>query len=164
MLKHRSTALIAAFALSLSACASIVGTKSENLSINSHPDQANVVVKTTTGTPVTSGKTPLSVSLTKGCGYFCGNDYIIEISKEGSSSQTFTIKTTPSGWYVAGNLVFGGLLGYLIIDPLTGAMWTLEKDQITIDLKTASTEGNLNITLLEDIPESARAKMRPVTN
>jgi hypothetical protein len=29
------------------------------------------------------------------------------------------------GWYL-GNIVFGGLVGLLVVDPLTGAMWKLD--------------------------------------
>jgi hypothetical protein len=29
------------------------------------------------------------------------------------------------GWYI-GNILFGGLIGILIVDPLTGAMWKLD--------------------------------------
>lgn len=28
------------------------------------------------------------------------------------------------GWYV-GNIIFGGLIGLLLVDPITGAMWKL---------------------------------------
>jgi hypothetical protein len=29
-----------------------------------------------------------------------------------------------------GNIVFGGLIGLLIVDPATGAMWKLEETQV----------------------------------
>jgi hypothetical protein len=34
-----------------------------------------------------------------------------------------------SGWYF-GNLLFGGVIGMLIVDPLTGAMYNLTPEKI----------------------------------
>lgn len=35
-----------------------------------------------------------------------------------------------NGWYI-GNLLFGGIIGLLIVDPATGAMWTLIPRKLT---------------------------------
>ena len=40
------------------------------------------------------------------------------------------------GWYF-GNLLFGGLIGMVIVDPITGAMYRLEKSYI-LDCTPAS--------------------------
>ena len=45
---------------------------------------------------------------------------------------SFNIKPTPNGWYLAGNFIFGGLLGWLIVDPATGAMWNLKPHHTSI--------------------------------
>ncbi len=42
------------------------------------------------------------------------------------SDDPVTFDTKLDGWYF-GNLIFGGLLGILIIDPATGAMWRLDE-------------------------------------
>ena len=49
---------------------------------------------------------------------------MVEVSKEGFEKKTIQIESKTNGWYI-GNLLFGSLIGFLIIDPLTGAMWTL---------------------------------------
>jgi len=35
-------------------------------------------------------------------------------------------------WYLAGNIVFGGIAGWLIVDPLTGAMWRLSPKEVNV--------------------------------
>ena len=45
-----------------------------------------------------------------------------------------------SGWYW-GNLVLGGLIGMLAVDPATGAMWNIAPDKI--DRKLASGQSAL---------------------
>src|SRR3569833_1632021 len=69
-------------------------------------------------------RTPTKKKHKKKRGYFSGKEYIITIAKSGYRNQTILVKTRPNGWYLAGNLQIGGLIGYLIVDPLTGAMRT----------------------------------------
>ena len=48
--------------------------------------------------------------------------------REGEWWRTITALTLHSGVrHLLGNLVFGGLIGYIIVDPLTGAMWKLDE-------------------------------------
>ncbi len=42
-----------------------------------------------------------------------------------------------NGWY-AGNIVFGGLIGILIVDPATGAMWDIKENNIVMDLSATA--------------------------
>jgi len=68
-----------------------------------------------------------------------------------------------NGWYI-GNLLFGGLIGLLIVDPLTGAMWTLDPKDINLILekKTAGLPSDrraLSVVSLEDVPDYLRDKM-----
>ncbi len=59
------------------------------------------------------------------------------------------------GWYSAGNFIFGGLPGYLLVNPLTGAMFTIEHKRIAAKpgQGTASNDtesGELKVMLLSD--------------
>jgi len=38
------------------------------------------------------------------------------------------------GWYIAGNILVGGLIGWFIVDPITGAMWNLEPENVEMAL------------------------------
>lgn len=73
-----------------------------------------------------SGKTPISVDLNAGDGYFRSAQYVITFEKEGYQTAKRNIKSTIDGWYF-GNILFGGFIG-LLIDPATGAMWKIDQD------------------------------------
>lgn len=68
-----------------------------------------------------------------------------------------------SGWYL-GNVVFGGLIGLLIVDPLTGAMYNLTPDKIEQPLSSSQThvirdKHGLMIVLTEQTTEHEREQM-----
>lgn len=64
------------------------------------------------------------------------------MSKPGYLSQETGIEAGLNGWY-AGIIVFGGLLGLLIIDPATGAMWRINEDSVNATLYPDTPEGRL---------------------
>lgn len=68
-----------------------------------------------------------------------------------------------SGWYF-GNLVFGGLIGMLIVDPLTGAMYNLKPEKIEQPLTASQSEVIRNgegvlVVLASQTTERERAEM-----
>jgi len=145
-------------------CATIMGKNGpELLNVRSTPDQASVVISDESGTKIFEGKTPTSLSLEKKKGYFSGKKYTVKIVKEGYAEHTVTVDTKVNGWYIGGNIVFGGLIGWLIVDPATGAMWSLDTNEINATL--ASNQGAMfessgsGIVLLQDVPLSLRDKM-----
>lgn len=160
----RSTFSIAAVTL-MTGCASIVGDTEQVVTISSTPSSANVTITDEKMVEVHSGKTPMTVQLRKSDGsYFGGKTYTVEISKDGYKSRTMMINSSPNGWYIGGNLIFGGLIGWLIVDPMTGAMYNLSPDVIDATLGesvTRAEDGKSEITLvlLEDVPSEMREKM-----
>lgn len=92
-----------------------------------HSDKAEFIVSNKTGGQVHSGTTPATVTLPAKAGYFSGETYKVVYSRTGFSTTTTSLDTDLNGWYL-GNLVFGGLIGFLIVDPLTGAMWRLPEE------------------------------------
>ncbi|PMR69401.1 hypothetical protein [Halomonas heilongjiangensis] len=150
---------------SMTGCASIVGDKDQSITINSTPSKAQVLIIDETSKEVFAGETPTTVQLRKADGsYFGGKSYTVHIAKEGFQERTMMINSTPNGWYIGGNLVFGGLIGWLIVDPFTGAMYNLTPDQIntTLGESVASNDngGNeINLVLLQDVPASLQDEM-----
>lgn len=149
----------------LASCATIMGKSApETLSVRSTPDQASVVITDESGTKIFEGKTPTSLPLEKKKGFFSGKKYDVKILKEGYSEKIVTVDTKVGGWYV-GNLLFGGVIGFLIIDPATGAMWTLNTNEVNVSFDeikqgTITKPSNAtNIVLLQDVPFSLRDKM-----
>ena len=116
----------------LSGCASIIGSNQKLISLKTNPEDAKVLIWDESGMVVFKGNTPTQITLKSGTAYFNGYDYVVLFTKEGFPNRNVTISSTVSGWYF-GNIIFGGLIGMLIIDPLTGAMWTLGPKEIIID-------------------------------
>jgi hypothetical protein len=107
-------------------CASIFGKSTWPVTLNSNPSGAKVVVKDHNDQIVHQGVTPSTVTLSSSAGYFRPAHYSLEFSKKGYPTQTIPLSASMSGWYM-GNILIGGLMGMLVIDPATGAMWKLEE-------------------------------------
>ncbi|UJP03554.1 MAG: hypothetical protein LZF85_03625 [Nitrosomonas sp.] len=157
--------LIASIALTaLASCATIMGNSApETLNVRSTPDQARVIITDESGAIIFEGKTPTSLPLEKKKGYFSGKKYDVRILKEGYNEQIVTVDTKVGGWYI-GNILFGGLIGLLIVDPATGAMWTLDTNEVNVTfsaLKQGAIIGSekANIVLIQDVPLYFRDKM-----
>ena len=162
-----STLMIGAALGVVSGCATIVGDNTQLMPINSQPVNATVIMTDETGNRVFSGKTPTSLILPKSDGsWFGGKEYTVVVSKSGYYAQAFSIRSTPNGWYLAGNLALGGL-GWFIADPLNGNMYTLSPQQAPVSLggnsKTSlSTDNGISVVLVKDAPLSMLDPMTPV--
>ena len=124
MLKGFSSIAIIIAAALTSGCASIVSDKSYPVSVNSTPTEARFTIRNESGVTVAGGTTPQTVMLPSGAGFFDGETYVVEFTKDGYVAHQATLDTSLDGWYF-GNLIFGGLLGLFVVDPATGAMWKL---------------------------------------
>ena len=143
----------------LTGCASIVGRDVFPVTINSNPDGATISVKDENGVKMYSGTTPTTVMLGAGEAYFHAKSYNITFSKTGYMDQFVTVRASLDGWYF-GNILFGGLIGMLIVDPITGKMWKLQKN-VFGELSPAKTALNqsqrsLKIITLSQIPKDMR--------
>ncbi len=145
----------------LAGCASIVSRSNWPVAIRSTPDQADIsVTDVKEGKEIFKGKTPTIVTLSSKGGYFKGMTYLVQVSKDGFERQDREIVSSINGWYF-GNILLGGLIGMLIVDPLTGAMWTLSPKEINSPLqsKTSEVPGDqrtLSIVLIKDVPDQLR--------
>src|SRR5882672_4922863 len=120
-----ATCAAAALALATSGCATIVARSSQKVTVGSTPVGALVTITNRAGTVVKTGTTPLQVSLRKGAGYFKAENYTLHFAKDGFAPQEMKLTPVVSGWYF-GNILIGGLIGMLAVDPSTGAMYRLE--------------------------------------
>lgn len=123
--------LVSVLALSLlSGCASIVSESKYPVNIVTFPAGAHVDIHDRSGATVYTGTTPALVSLDSGDGYFGRAAYTIDLKKDGFAPTQTNLRASMNGWYW-GNIVFGGLIGMLIVDPLTGAMYKLPGNSST---------------------------------
>lgn len=120
----KTQSLICVTLLTLTGCASIISQTDYPVSMNSSPDAASFTVTNANGQTLHTGTTPALVTLPSSSGYFAPEKYRITFNKPGYAEQTELLRGKLNNWYF-GNLVFGGLLGLLVVDPLTGAMWEL---------------------------------------
>jgi hypothetical protein len=158
------TLAIFLFVAILAGCATIVGQSSpEQLNVRTTPDQAKIEISDESGMKIFEGATPTIVTLEKKKGYFQGKTYTVKITKEGFSEQIMVVNTRLNGWYLGGNILFGGLIGWLIVDPATGAMWSLETNEVHTNLTASSPNpaqpAQVGVVLLQDVPASLQSKM-----
>jgi uncharacterized protein YceK len=122
----------------LSGCASIVAGSHRDISIKSTPPDAAVSIQERESKQIVhKGQTPLIVPLSTKGGYFKSKRYDVTISKDGYDTKTVNINSFLSGWY-AGNIILWpvAVIGGLVIDPLTGAMWSLGPKDINVILES----------------------------
>lgn len=149
-------------------CATIVGDKTQLMPISSTPSDATILITDEKGVEVFKGLTPTSVTLAKSDGSYWGKkSFKVEISKEGYTTQVIPVTASANGWYLGGNFIFGGLIGWFIVDPLNGGMYTLSPAQISAALgdKVAhnnTSAGSISVVLLQDVPAELRSQMRRV--
>jgi len=151
---------LALSAVLMSGCSSIVSDSKYNVSISSEPSEASFVLKNKAGLTVHTGRTPSSISLNASSGFFQGETYTLIINKDGYEEKIVEIDSSIDGWYF-GNLLFGGFIGFLIIDPATGAMFKLpELSNSSLILKDEEVKkDSLTITFIDDIPENQRTSL-----
>jgi hypothetical protein len=155
----------AAVVLCLSGCASIFKGSTQPVTFRSEPDSAAISVTNRAGEAIHTGTTPTTITLRRGAGYFKSEIYKVVMKKEGFADKELTITSTISGWYI-GNLLFGGVIGILIVDPATGGMYVFP-DSVTgtFDAPTdkAATERTLTIVSSDTIAPEEMKKARLLT-
>ena len=113
--------------LIMTSCASIVSSSSWPISINSSPSEAKISIKDKKGIEIYTGNTPATLKLKSGAGFFSKARYQVTFEKAGYDKKVVPVEFKLNGWYF-GNIIFGGPIGLLIIDPATGAMFKLETE------------------------------------
>lgn len=145
----------------LTSCASIVSSSTWPLTVKSNPVGASLEITNRKGISVFTGQTPATISLKSGSEFFTSESYLIKLTLDGYEEKTIPVNCSLNGWYF-GNIIFGGLIGILIVDPSTGAMYRLETNYIDENLTANSTnttlknEKELKIININDIPQDMR--------
>lgn len=123
--------------LAMNGCASIASSNKPKVNIYALPQVTTYTIKDSAGKVLLTGQTPGAALLETSRGYFKRQTYSITFSADGYSDSTQALKPTISGWYWW-NILLGGAIGMLIVDPLTGAMYTLP-DEVVGTLKPVAT-------------------------
>ncbi len=154
-MKQNITIALLSFIFLLTSCASIVSKSSYPISINSSPSESKITITNKKGVEIYRGSTPATLKLDAGNGYFSKAHYQVKFEKEGYATRNVPVNFKLDGWYI-GNLVFGGFIGFLIVDPASGAMFKLDTEFLneTLEPVTANTSNEeVKLYNLEEIPE-----------
>ena len=134
----------------LSSCASIVSKTNWPVSIDSKPEGVHVSIINKRGNEVFTGKTPVVTKLKSGSGFFTKESYTVVMTYNGIEKRTINLECSVNGWYF-GNLIVVGLIGMLIVDPATGAMYKLDRKEVYEVFKENSTS-QLKVLDINNIP------------
>jgi len=147
-------------------CATIVHSGPRAIPIASSPPGAKVSIYDRSNQLVMTNTTPFVAKLPVKFGYFKSQNYRLDFELPGHAPMSANIESSVSGWYF-GNLLFGGIIGMLIVDPLTGAMYNLKPEKIEQSLTqsqaNAIRSGNgILVVLASQVTDGERSQMVPV--
>lgn len=116
--------LVASLALAvlISSCGTIIHGSRQDVSISSNPSSAIVTINNQE-----VGRTPITISLSR------KDSHAVKIELEGYLPYETKFTRKVDGW-IAGNIIFGGLIG-LAVDAISGGMYKLTPDQIQAELR-----------------------------
>ncbi|HEV2704065.1 MAG TPA: hypothetical protein VGV09_20745 [Steroidobacteraceae bacterium] len=166
MIKKLVAAAAVCLWLGLSGCATIVHSGPRAIDVGSSPPGATVSIYDRTDTLVMKNTTPFVAQLNTKFGYFKAQNYRLVFEMQGHATVEAKIDSSVSGWYF-GNLLFGGLIGMVIVDPLTGAMYNLEPEKIEQTLTPSQGEvirshTGVLVVMADQATEHERAQTVPV--
>jgi hypothetical protein len=163
MLRIMCVGLVLGAAAAVSGCATIVHSGPRNIPIASTPAGAKVSIYDRSNSLVMTNTTPFVAPLNTKFGYFRSQNYRLVFEMPGYNRAEINLDSTVSGWYF-GNLLFGGVIGMLIVDPLTGAMYNLTPEKIEQPMSASQAElirngRGLMIVLASETTQHERADM-----
>ncbi len=133
-------------------CASIVSKSKYPVSISTEPAAAKIEIKDQDGIVRFAGTSPATAMLDAGSGYFTRARYTVTASKDGYNPATIPLQNSIDGWYW-GNILIGGLIGMLIVDPITGAMFQIDPPVANMSLLPTATEVGMEGDRLRKLKE-----------
>jgi hypothetical protein len=161
----RKFAFVIVLSIAFSSCATIFGTTSTSLGVDTDPQGAHVKIFNRNEKLVYEGQSPATVPLPSANGYFKKGIYRIELSMDGYEKKQITVSSHINGWYF-GNILIGGALGFLVIDPLTGAMYKLDEKLVNeklapkaVGVSMTTGASTLKLLSLRDVPAEWRGRL-----
>jgi len=143
--------------LVLVSCASILSKSVYPIHITSSPTPAKVTITDLNGMEVYNGEVPTVVKLEASAKFFKKQQYSLTFSAPGYEDKTIPLLCKVDGWYW-GNLILGGVIGMLIVDPATGAMYKFHQESISTTLRNSDSSA-LIIRSVRDLSWSQRSKL-----
>jgi hypothetical protein len=152
----------------LTGCASVICGPTQKVSIDSRPRGADVLVYDSRGEVVLQSTTPCVAKLDRRAhDYLESASYVVLIRKDGYAPVQVPLTGIVNRAYFANILL--GVVG-LVVDPVTGSMWTLTPDTVSPKLLSENAaffqrdNKGLLICLKEQVPQDLVQYLEPVTN
>ena len=160
-----NTAIGIGLAFTVAGCASVISGGRQSVSIKSQPSDAKVTVYNLNGAQAAVGQSPAVFRLPRSNGFFAKAEYRVVIEKQGYRTAEIQLEAKLNGWYFGNFLI--GLLGFVVIDPATGAMWSLSPKMVDEVLKPQDAsrireEGGLVIMLRQNLAERFADSLQPL--
>jgi len=138
----------------LSSCATLFTKTTYPVTFNTNPSDATLTIVNKKGYEIFKGQTPATVMLKSSDGYFSKAEYYVSVSMPGYNDFTTVVTADLEGWYF-GNIFLGGLIGMLIVDPASGAMWTIKTEIVNINL-IPNDSHSLQVLTIDKIPDNLK--------
>ena len=146
-------------------CASMFSKTLYPISISSTPSEARITIIDKKGVEIYKGNTPATVKLKAGSGYFSQAEYQVRFEKPGYNTKVLPVIFKLDEWYWAN--ILNGVIGLLIIDPLTGAMFKLDTEflnETLIQSKASLKKEELKIYTLAETPSEWKQHLVKIGN
>lgn len=119
-----------------SGCATMRSKSIYSIPINTIPEKANISVTDKKGNIMINSQSPDTLTLKASAGYFKRAEYLVEVSHDGYQTKKETLYFVLDEKYLKNIfLSFFMPIGFLLIDPISGAMWMPEKQEIKVTLQ-----------------------------
>ncbi len=145
--------------LMLTGCASVFSVSEYPVRLDSVPSDMEIVVTDRSGNIEYRGQTPAIVDLDARGGYFVRETFTVELYDAGKVVGRTQIKGGIDLWYFVNFISrpWTTLVGFFVIDPITGAMWSLDKS-VTVfrDVKTTGTISSAQ-PQIDDVEDSSES-------
>lgn len=148
-------------------CASVICGPKQVVAIDSRPNGAEVLIYDSRGEIIQQKTTPCKVELSRRAyENFDHAHYVVLIRKEGYAPVQVPIEGIVNRAYFA-NILCGGI--GLIVDPMTGSMWTLTPEKVNPKLASENSaflnnKDGITVCLKEQVPQALVPYLEPVTN
>ena len=145
---------LCALVISVSSCATIFTATKYQVAFNTTPEGAGITIENREGKVIFEGVTPTNVKLKSSAGYMKKEEYKITFTKEGYAQKVVNISAELDGWYI-GNIMLGGIIGMLIVDPASGAMYKIAKeDRVINETLQPTSEHALQVYDINNLPDN----------
>lgn len=124
----RPVVLVLAMTL-CSSCATLLSRNQYTVPVRSEPSGAQYRITDLKGNTIKEGTTPEIVRLKAHGGYFKRGVYRVDLTMPEHEPAAAYITARVDGWYWV-NLLLFPVVGMLVVDPLSGSMYTLRKQMV----------------------------------